>query len=283
MRLPQRGRILAARSRPSRPRPPHRPAPQRHRPRIGPAADRQEPRQLDQRVARDPPGAAREPDRALDLGGHLPPARARSTPPLRTISSARSSSSPSGGPWPRIRRSSSRSAPSLQRVQHRQRCRRPPGCRCPGSLPSSSCDGGDVHDVVGQLEGHPERARRSRRAARRARRGASDSSPPSRHDVAISDAGLAPDDLQVVLLGLVDRRGAVATSRICPSHSVAIVCASRRQTSVPRSAEISEARANRKSPDRMATCCPTGRSPRRRRGGTPPRRSRRRGTAWPRA
>ena len=43
------------------------------------------------------------------------------------------------------------------------------------------------------------------------------------------------------------------TSLSWPSHTVAMVRASRRVTSVPRSAEISEALANRKSPVRMAT------------------------------
>ena len=67
---------------------------------------------------------------------------------------------------------------------------------------------------------------------------------------------LALDRAEVVGLGALRVEGAAAAAPTSPSHSLPMVRASSPATSVPSEAAISEARASRKSPARMAVRFP---------------------------
>ena len=81
------------------------------------------------------------------------------------------------------------------------------------------------------------------------------SSAPSRAEVAMSEDVFSATTSRQCSTGSCPCAGPTV-SRICPSQRTAMVRARIRVASVPRSAVISEARAKRKSPVRMATVLP---------------------------
>ena len=139
-----------------------------------------------------------------------------------------------------------------QRVEHRQR-RHALAQVGAGGLAGLVGLGGDVDEVVGELEGDADAARRSSRSVsidlrRRSRRTSRRSAPA----VAISDAGLVGEHAEVVVDRVGRRAGHGRSRGSGPTHSRTKVCAWIRTASAPRSATSSEALPKRRSPVRIA-------------------------------
>ena len=115
---------------------------------------------------------------------------------------------------------------------------------------------GQVDQVVGQLERDADPLAVLDAARRRPRRRQPANIAPNRPEVAISAPVLSASTLQVVLDRVLVRRRGPTVSRIWPVTSRSKVAACTLTASGPSSATIDDARANSRSPVRMATVLP---------------------------